>query len=249
MLPRSQYFYTLASIGDVTPPEWDATVAGLAVLRLVDDWLDFGAQDDIDLVAARQLIDRAPNMYVPRSLLRRIVDVVEHTEAVSVRAIAHPLFDYARSLESSGDLALAESVLTPLLVRAELAKDTATAIQTALRLGHVLHQAGQLDLAQEAYITALTHARTIGDSSSVLQAQRSIVKITDEYDDAMRISALHQNLKMLPVIDETPFSAHFQSSELHVPQHSDVHHPALFVSYPVPAHYAPDKESSAQCQA
>ena len=44
MLAHTAYFESLASVEDEASQEWKSTLAGLVVLRLVDNWLELGTQ-------------------------------------------------------------------------------------------------------------------------------------------------------------------------------------------------------------
>jgi len=123
MIAHVVYFETLASISDETSPAWKSTVAGLVVLRLIDDWLDAGAQivttDVTGLRAIRDTIGAVSEGDPIRSILNGAVDTLEHAETASIRAIAPNLMAYGRALHHVGKWALAKDVFATILRRAQ----------------------------------------------------------------------------------------------------------------------------------
>jgi hypothetical protein len=138
MLRHAAYFDTLHAIGNPEAPEWHSTAAGLAVLRLVDDWLDFGPRfltaDPICLMTIRGTIARIPARGRVRLLLSRVVDAIELAEASTCAAVALQILSYAQELEREGSIALSRDVVVSLHERAKLANDTFTIAQTSPRL-------------------------------------------------------------------------------------------------------------------
>jgi hypothetical protein len=182
MLPHAIYYDTLGSITDESSDQWKATVAGLFVLRLVDDWLDFGphiaATDVTGLAAVDTAISHVSAGNPVQALLGRIVKALREAESATITAIAPPLLAYAQALEYEGLFSLEEEVLMTLHAYAKAADDSQTILTTSLRLGIVSRNAGRFDLAKQYHTAAADLAYAMGDIANALLARLGCAKTT-----------------------------------------------------------------------
>jgi len=180
MLPHAIYFETLASITDESSQEWKTTTAGLFVLRLVDDWLEFGphivATDITGLNAVRSAIEQISEGNPIRSLLSRITHLLESAEIASSVSVAPGLLAYAQALQYDGQFKLEQDVLETLHTSAKKVDDSETVFHTAIRLGVVLRNAGDFAGAESYHVVALNTATAIGDRKSELRARLAQAK-------------------------------------------------------------------------
>ncbi len=158
MLAHVVYFETLASIDDELVPAWKATAAGLVVLRLIDDWLDAGAQivttDVTGLRAIRDAVAAVSEGDPIRSILNGTVEAIANAETSSIGIVASHLMAYGRALHYAGQWGLAKDVFTTLMRRAEDVDDSETLIHAALRLGFVTRRKGEHEESEAAYMVA-----------------------------------------------------------------------------------------------
>ncbi len=146
-LRHSAFFSELSSLGD-SDSSWRAVTAGLVVLRLVDAWVEEGAQvvtaDNWGVRSVRAAIDDLPPAMPARTLLGGIVDALTSARAGDLHAVAPRLMAYARSLDLDGRWTLAADVYDTILTHVHPVEDADVAITAMLRRGHCLRQMGSL---------------------------------------------------------------------------------------------------------
>jgi tetratricopeptide (TPR) repeat protein len=154
MLAYEAYFDALKPL-HTTSDAWKSILAGLVVLRLVDDWLNEGTsaitKNPASVQAAREAIARIPERDRVRPILCNLVDIVTQSEQIAVQTIADSVLDYGNMLEMAGRWPLSRDVFASLLNRAQNAQDHLTTARTARRLGLILRMLGQLDASDRVY--------------------------------------------------------------------------------------------------
>src|SRR5580704_926003 len=110
MLAYEAYFDALAPL-KTTTDAWKSIMAGLVVLRLVDDWLDSGPSaiknNPASVQAAREAVARVSEKDQARPILCDLVDIVTQSEQCMVQTIAASMPDYGNMLEFGGRCNLA----------------------------------------------------------------------------------------------------------------------------------------------
>jgi hypothetical protein len=176
MLAHTAYFEALASIEDeTTDPEWKSILAGLVVLRLIDNWLDLGAQvvttDITGMRAVRNAIHEVSEGDPIRAILNRLVDTLEQTEDADIRAISAHFIAYGQALQYAEQLSLAKDVFASIRDRAEVAHDNAITIEATLQIAKILKNLGNISEADELYLSIIRDAEAAGDITSSVRAQ------------------------------------------------------------------------------
>lgn len=170
MLPYHAYYDALAEIGTTPNEEWKLTTAGLVVLRLVNDWLDFpdirARTDDASIAAARYLISEISPTKKLRPYLTRIIRALERADDLSLSSIERPVASYAETLSRNGRFALANDALQPLLVHAQKSHDTRALARITGKLGLMARSMGRADESMEYYERSLGYAKSVGDPHS-----------------------------------------------------------------------------------
>ena len=182
-LRHSAFFTELSSLGDADS-SWRAVTAGLVVLRLVDAWVQEGAQvvaaDNWGVRSVRATIDDLPAGMPTRTLLSGIVDALTSARAGDLHAVVPRLMAYGRSLDLDGRWTLAADVYDTILTHVHPVEDADVAINAMLRRGHCLRQLGALSEASASYVTAAEVATRASDMIGVLRARIGEAKVLAE---------------------------------------------------------------------
>ena len=182
-LRHSAFFSELSSLGDANA-SWRAVTAGLVVLRLVDAWVEEGAQvvaaDNWGVRSVRATIDDLPAGMPARTLLSGIVDALTSARAGDLHAVVPRLMAYGRSLDLDGRWTLAADVYDTILTHVHPVEDADVAINAMLRRGHCLRQMGALAEASASYVTAAEVATRANDMIGVLRARIGEAKVLAE---------------------------------------------------------------------
>ncbi len=210
MLVHAAYFEKLASIKDDNSPQWKSTLAGLAVLRVVDNWLDLGAQvvttDITGLRAVGEAIHAVSEGNPIRTILQGITTAIQQAEVAQIHLIASNMLAYGRALHYAGEWHLSHSVFADLLDRAQQGGDTETAIQAALRLGFVARRIGDLEASSQAYELAEREAQRTQDLEGCLRARLGFAQNTitrgnlPQADQMLASVAAEAQSKHLPTV-------------------------------------------------
>ena len=173
-LKHLAFFEELAS-SDESDSSWRAVSAGLVVLRLIDAWVEDGADavlgDAWGVRAVRAAIEEIPAGAPIRVILGGIVDALERSAPNDMHAVAPRLIAYARALEFENRWSLAADVYRAVIAHAHPIEDSDFAIDAHVQLGVCLRQVGDLDSAEAAYRTAGQIAGATGDFVGVVRAR------------------------------------------------------------------------------
>src|SRR5580704_11190010 len=177
MLAYEAYFDALAPL-KTTSDAWKSIMAGLVVLRLVDDWLGSGslaiAENPANVHAARDAVARMPESDPLRPPLCDLIDIVAQSEQSTVQAVAATMLDYGRLLQFADRWTLARDVFVSLLKWSSIKRDQQTVARTARRLGLVLRRLDQLDASDSAYAIAVQTSSDIKQPSIFLRVRMGL---------------------------------------------------------------------------
>jgi tetratricopeptide (TPR) repeat protein len=166
---------------DESDSAWREVTAGLVTLRLVDSWLERGAdvsrQDGWSVNAVRDAIEEINIGRPVRGVLGNIVDVMESTPTADIHIIAPRLMAYASSLDFDARWHLAIDVYRTVVAHTEPFDDSESVIAAHLRIGFCLRQTGDVAESSDAYGTAGQLAQSVGDMIGVLRARIGEAKI------------------------------------------------------------------------
>jgi tetratricopeptide (TPR) repeat protein len=174
------FFTELASLEDADP-SWRAVTAGLVVLRLIEAWVEEGAQvvaaDSWGVRSVRAAIDDMPPGMPARTLLGGVVEALISARGGDLHAVAPRLMAYARSLELDARWSLGADVYETILAHVHPVEDADVAVNALLRRGHCLRQLGDLASASATFETAADVAGHAGDMIGQLRARIGEAKI------------------------------------------------------------------------
>jgi len=174
------YFTELASLEDADP-SWRAVTAGLVVLRLVEAWVETGAQvvapDSWGVRSVRAAIEDMPAGVPARALLTGVVDALSSAQEGDLHGVTPRLMAYARSLELDAHWSLGADVYETILAHVHPVEDADVAVNALLRRGHCLRQLGDLAAASTIFETAADVASRAGDMIGHLRARIGEAKI------------------------------------------------------------------------
>src|SRR5512141_589501 len=167
MVTHQPYFDVL-SLEQVGSPEWDAALAGLVVLRLVDaaradsqvidfDWTGVRAATE----SVNALRDGAP---VRRPLTKVIDDL--RNPASTWSTINSSVFAYGRALDIHGHWQLAADVFGTVAEIARAEKAPELAMEATIALGGAARRTGDWDLSANGYAEAAHLADALDDKAS-----------------------------------------------------------------------------------
>ena len=165
-----QSFYDVLSEADEGLPVWAPTLAGLAILQLVDaaradrsiidaDWAGVKVTND----AVSELREGTPF----RRPLQRILDNLRDV-GPSWSAVNQALFAYGRALDLEGNWSLAADVFSTVAEIARDERDAHLAIEATTALGGAARRSGDWDRSADGYATAAHLADALGDRASGL---------------------------------------------------------------------------------
>ena len=168
------FFEALGSLEEGST-DWDATTAGLVVLRLVDAWYDEGVQvaaaDAWGLNAVREAVGAMAAGDPSRTILSGVVDAVESAERADFSVVATRLSAYGRALHFDAKWRLAADVYETLLTYAHPIDESDVYINASMQLGYCLRMLGEFDQAAIAYADAGRVATSMGDVVGILRAR------------------------------------------------------------------------------
>jgi tetratricopeptide (TPR) repeat protein len=173
------FFESLAAHGETEAP-WRAAMAGLVVLRLVDSWLEDGAEvmaDAWGVKAVRSAVERADDGSPVKAILGSVVDAMSAAKNRQPQVVVPRLMAYAKALEYDAKWALAADVYQSVIGHTHPVQESDTAIMAHLQLAVCLRTLGRLQEAHAAYTTAGVVAEQSGDMMGVLRARIGDAKI------------------------------------------------------------------------
>lgn len=167
---RHQPFYDTLASAEQDSTLWGSTLAGLAVLRMVDAVRDDSTLMSTDWPGVRAVVDRVsalPEGNVLRRPMMRIVDQLRDDDR-DWQGIATHILGYGRTLDFEGSWNLAVDVLG---MAADLARGEHAAelvIEATTALGGAARRSGDWDKSAEGYAEAAYFADSVGDKASGL---------------------------------------------------------------------------------
>src|SRR4051812_44948637 len=165
-----QPYFDVLSAENIGSPEWNAAMAGLLVLRLVD-----AARADISVVDADWTGLRAVTENVNalregtpfRRPLTKVIDELRHPESTLLGVNAH-LFAYGRALDVNGHWQLAADVFGMVADIARGEKSPEMAMEATIALGGSARRSGDWDRSAGGYAEAAHLADAPNDKASGL---------------------------------------------------------------------------------
>jgi tetratricopeptide (TPR) repeat protein len=174
------YFTELAALDD-NDASWRAVSAGLVLLRLVDAWIEEGAEavaaDGWGVRSVAAAIEEMPAGLPARAILMSALDALTDARGGDVHAVAPRLMAYARSLDLDGKWALAADVYETLIAHVHPDEESEIVINAQLRRGHCFRELGEFTGASAAFGLAGELAQRSGDMIGTLRARIGEAKI------------------------------------------------------------------------
>ena len=174
------FFAELASLEE-SDPSWRAVSAGLVFLRLVDSWIEEGADavtaDGWGVRSVMAGLEEMPAGMPARAILVGALDLLKTARSGDMHAVAPRLMAYARTLDLDGRWALAADVYDTVLAHIHPEEESEIAVHALLRHGHCLNQLGDASGATESFSSAAELAHRTGDMIGTLQARIGEAKI------------------------------------------------------------------------
>ena len=167
------YFEALGQLQTGTP-EWEATSAGLVVLRLVDRWVWRHVRERAPTFREFVTVRRAVARVAPgdvRATLEQLASAVAVFSGARATPVNDCLMAYAQVLQDGAQWSLAADVYDTVLMNARSAADTRAVPACAVRAGFCLRMMGKLEEADRAYRFGLEIASEIGDRHCALLAR------------------------------------------------------------------------------
>jgi tetratricopeptide (TPR) repeat protein len=150
---------------------WQPTLAGLVVLRLLDDSSEHpGRNSSDDWAAHRAALDSVaaiPEGHPSRAILTRLLDRIRNGEEASEEA-GRDLLSLGRSFDLEGKWSLAADVFQTIIQRFSSREHTGLVIESNTALGAAARHAGDWEDSARAYAQAQHLADTIGDVAASL---------------------------------------------------------------------------------
>ncbi|MGA9836336.1 MAG: hypothetical protein WBQ26_03375 [Gemmatimonadaceae bacterium] len=160
---------------------WRAATAGLVTLRLVDQWIEEGAEvaarDSWGARAVLQAIDQMDEGSPIPSILRSVIAAMGHSRSADVHDVMPTLMAYGRALEYEAKWALAVDVYDTVVAHTHPVQESDAAIAAHQRRGFCLRTMGWLEQALKAYSASGAIAAEVGDMIGVLRARMGDAKI------------------------------------------------------------------------
>ena len=174
------FFTELASLEE-SDVRWRAVSAGLVLLRLVDAWIEEGAEavaaDGWGVRSVAAALEEMPAGMPARAILVSALDMLESARSGDMHTVAPRIMAYARSLDLDGKWALAADVYDTVLAHLHPEEESEIAVHALLRRGHCLRELGDFADATDAFTTAAELAHRTGDMIGTLRARIGEAKI------------------------------------------------------------------------
>lgn len=179
---RHEPFFALLGKSAEDSERWPAFLAALVTLRLIDEWLVTRYAPSEMVTAVETTIATIPAANPSRQLIGNLLAPILRHDEPDIRAVAAPLFDYARWLHETKHWALADDVYTMvwhgLMNRAGITtEDLDRASEAALYAGACRRNAGDSDAADAAYAAARVLATELGDEPRMRRAELGQAKV------------------------------------------------------------------------
>jgi len=168
LVSHQAYFDTLASTEEDSPA-WAPTLAGLAVLGLVDAAREDPSVIDTDWTGVRAVVEIVTALREGTPLRRPLMKVVDNLrDDPNWSAITSSLFAYGRALDLEGSWKLATDVFGTVAEIARQERQPELAIEATTALGGAARRSGDWDRSAEGYAEAAHLANALGDKASGL---------------------------------------------------------------------------------
>ena len=169
MLRHQSYFDVLAT-AEQDSPAWHATLAGLAVLRLVDVARENAAIIDSDWTGVRAVASSVEALKEGSALRRPLMRIVDQLrDGVSDwSTLNRNVFSYGRALDLEGGWVLAADVFETVAEMARADREPELALEATTALGGAARRSGDWDRSADGYAEAAHLAIALGDTASGL---------------------------------------------------------------------------------
>jgi len=168
MLRHYAYFQVLASLEEKTPA-WNAALAGLSVLSLVEDARRDYSIIDRDWTGVKAVADGVEAIKEGSPLRRPLLKVVDELKgAANWNVVNQILFSYGRALDYDGHWNLAVDVFSTVADIALEDRVPELAIEATTALGGAARRSGDWDRSAEGYAEAAHLAHAVGDKQAGL---------------------------------------------------------------------------------
>ena len=175
------FFTELASLEE-NDPWWRSVSAGLVLLRLVDSWIEEGAEavaaDGWGVRSVAAALEEMPVESTARSILMSAFDALQSAQSGDMHAVAPRLMAYARSLDLDAKWHLAADIYETVISHTDPLHDSDDAISAHLRLSYCRRQLSEFDEAEEIALRAGQIASSAGDLLGSLHARIAEAKVS-----------------------------------------------------------------------
>ena len=175
------FFAELASLEE-NDPWWRAVSAGLVFLRLVDSWIEEGADavaaDGWGVRSVAACLEEMPAGMPARAILMGALDTLASAPCGDMHTVAPRLMAYARTLDTDAKWELAADVYESVISHTDPVHSSEDAITAHVRLSYCLRQLGELDAAEEIALQAGRIALASGDLVGMLDARIAEAKVS-----------------------------------------------------------------------
>jgi tetratricopeptide (TPR) repeat protein len=167
---RHQPFFDMLALAQTDSQAWAATVAGLAVLRLVDAAREDSSVIDSDWMGLRAVVQSVAALREGTPYRRSLMKLVDQLsdKSSSWLAIDATLNLYGRALYVDGNWSLAADVFATVADIAREERDPELAVDATTALGAAARRSGDWDKSAESYREAAYLAEALGDKASGL---------------------------------------------------------------------------------
>ncbi|CAN5201999.1 hypothetical protein BH09GEM1_BH09GEM1_35390 [soil metagenome] len=175
------FFTELASL-DESDPSWRAVSAGLVFLRLVDSWIEEGADavtaDGWGVRSVAACLEEMPVGMPARAILMSALDTLASAPCGDMYTVAPRLMAYARTFDTDAKWDLAADVYESVISYTDPVHSSEDAITAHVRLSYCRRQLGELDAAEEIALQAGRIALASGDLVGTLDARIAEAKVS-----------------------------------------------------------------------
>jgi tetratricopeptide (TPR) repeat protein len=167
---QHQAFFEVLSTTEPDTPAWTSTIAGLALLGLVDAAREDASIVDSDWTGVRAVVDGVGAIRDGSPLRRPLTGVIDELrgERRSWTALNASLFAYGKALDLEGSWKLAVDVFATVAEIARAENEPEVAIEATTALGGSARRSGDWDRSAESYAEAAHLANALGDKASGL---------------------------------------------------------------------------------
>jgi hypothetical protein len=173
MIRHAPFFDSLGASKE-GEPQWQPTMAGLAVLRLVDSFAKdpalAAATQSMTIESARATVEKIGIGNPARAILLRVLQLLE-TEKRLTASVGDALLSYGNSLRSEARWTLAADVFASINSLFSGLQHWALQIDAAMGLGTSARSAGDWTTSDRAYAQARHLSDVVGDQARSLKSR------------------------------------------------------------------------------